>query len=293
MSFEVVTVVEPGFVRLTASGKYSFNEMFDSIDLVRSMADKADRNKVLIDCRQFEGSMTEAERFQGGQRVAEVFGAHLKAALIMPVGQVTKLGELTAVNRGANFLSPNLRSKPWIGFLTLSLIVNSGRTEVGKRAFDTFRLAGMAYLASVKDHPVRKHDPIIFWHQFFEIFFDLFRCFLLGQAEPLRQTRDVRVDDDARSNPKRISEHDVRCFSRNAAKSEYFIHRPGYFTAINLDQPLAGRLDVFRLIAEKTGRVNLSLQFFLRHVDEIPRAAVLTEECRRDNIYARVSALGR
>ncbi len=104
MSFEVVTVVEPGFVRLTASGKYSFNEMFDSIDLVRSMADKADRNKVLIDCRQFEGSMTEAERFQGGQRVAEVFGASLKAALIMPVGQVTKLGELTAVNRGAKFL---------------------------------------------------------------------------------------------------------------------------------------------------------------------------------------------
>ena len=48
--------------------------------------------------------MTEAERFQGGQRIAEVFGDRLQAALVMPVGQVTKLGELTAVNRGAKFL---------------------------------------------------------------------------------------------------------------------------------------------------------------------------------------------
>ena len=66
---------------------------------------------MLIDCRQFEGSMTEAERFQGGQRIAEVFGARIKAALLMPVGQVTKLGEMTAVNRGAKFLVTDSESE--------------------------------------------------------------------------------------------------------------------------------------------------------------------------------------
>lgn len=111
MSFEVVTVVEPDFLRLTASGKYLFEEMFDFIDLVRSEADKAGHNRVLMDCRQFEGQMTEAERFQGGKRIAEVFGYRIKAALIMPVGQVTKLGELTAVNRGAKFFVTDSESE--------------------------------------------------------------------------------------------------------------------------------------------------------------------------------------
>lgn len=103
MSFNVASVVEPDFIRLTASGEYLFEEMFDFIDLVKFEADKALRDKVLMDCRQFKGEITEAQRFQGGQRIAEVFGPRLKAALIMPVGQVTKLGELTAVNRGAKF----------------------------------------------------------------------------------------------------------------------------------------------------------------------------------------------
>ena len=105
MSADIVTAIEPTFIRLTVSGRYLFEELFDFIALVKREAEWAARNRVLIDCRQFEGSMTEAERFQGGQRIAEVFGDRLKADLIMPAGQMTKLGELTAVNRGAKFLA--------------------------------------------------------------------------------------------------------------------------------------------------------------------------------------------
>ncbi len=104
MSFNVVTSVEPDHIRMTVSDVYSFDKMYDFIELVKVEADKARRTKVLIDCSDLEGSMTEADRFQGGQRVAQVFGSRIKVALIMPVGQVTKLGELTAVNRGARFL---------------------------------------------------------------------------------------------------------------------------------------------------------------------------------------------
>ena len=105
MSVDIGIAVEPGFVRLTASGRYSFDELFDFIALVKREADRVGCDRVLIDCSQFEGSMTEAERFQGGQFIAEVFGSRLKAALVAPAGQVTKLGELTAVNRGAKFLA--------------------------------------------------------------------------------------------------------------------------------------------------------------------------------------------
>lgn len=55
--------------------------------------------------------MSEADRFQGGQQVAQIFGSRIKAALIMPVGQVTKLGEMTAVNRGAIFLVTDSREE--------------------------------------------------------------------------------------------------------------------------------------------------------------------------------------
>ncbi len=116
MNLELETSVEPDFVRITVGGKYRFEEMFDFIELLRKTADQARRKVVLIDCRRVEGSMTEAERFQGGQKIAEVFGARLKAALLMPVDQITKLGELTAVNRGAKFLVTKCEdeAKDWL-----------------------------------------------------------------------------------------------------------------------------------------------------------------------------------
>lgn len=104
MSFEVVTAVMPEFVRVTASGVYSFEEMGELIAFVKKEADMTGRNRVLMDCLEVEGNMTEAERFRGGIRIAEVFGPRIKAALLMPTERITKLGELTAVNRGAKFL---------------------------------------------------------------------------------------------------------------------------------------------------------------------------------------------
>lgn len=116
MNFEVVTTVEPEYVRVTVIGEYSFGTMFQFIELVRSISVEKARTRVLMDCRQLTGNMTEAERFQGGQKIAEVFGARIKAALLMPEGQVTKLGELTAVNRGARFLvdSSEAELMPWL-----------------------------------------------------------------------------------------------------------------------------------------------------------------------------------
>ena len=104
MSFEVVTAVNPKYVRVTASGEYSLERVFGFIDRVRSEADKAARKLVLIDSRSVAGNMTDADRFFAGCRVAETFGAKLKAAVLMPAEKITKLGESVAVSRGARLL---------------------------------------------------------------------------------------------------------------------------------------------------------------------------------------------
>jgi hypothetical protein len=78
--------------------------MFKLIDFVKEAAERAGRDKVLIDGRYMMGLMTETDRFLGGKRMADVFGSKLQVAILMRPGLVTKLGEIAAVNRGARLL---------------------------------------------------------------------------------------------------------------------------------------------------------------------------------------------
>ena len=103
MSYDVVTEVLPEYIRLAVKGVYSLEQLFEFIDRIKLEADNAGRDHVLIDARGIDGKMTEADRFMAGRRVAEVFGPLLKATVIMLPDQITKLGELTALNRGAQF----------------------------------------------------------------------------------------------------------------------------------------------------------------------------------------------
>ncbi len=104
MSFEIDKSVLPDHIRLTVSGVYSFDSLYEFIDLIRSTAESEKRKRILVDCRTLSGGMTEADRFRGGQRIAEVLGPRIRTAVVMPVGQVTKLGEMAARNRGAELL---------------------------------------------------------------------------------------------------------------------------------------------------------------------------------------------
>lgn len=103
-NFEVGVTHEPGHLRITAAGNYASEELFHFLDEVRAEAARAKASRVLIDARALQGEMTEAERFAGGQRIAELFGPKIKVALMMPERNITKLGELAAVNRGAQLV---------------------------------------------------------------------------------------------------------------------------------------------------------------------------------------------
>ena len=104
MNFNVVSAVQPDRLQLTVDGRFTPDLIFELIDHVRSAADTSDRKKVLVDCRESNVALTETDRFQSGVRVAEVFGSRYMLAVVMPEGQVTKLGEIAAVNRGARLL---------------------------------------------------------------------------------------------------------------------------------------------------------------------------------------------
>lgn len=103
-SFIEVFDVEPHLLRVTTTGQYVFDELFDFLVRVKAEAIAAKRDRVLIDSSRLEGNMTEAERFQGGQKIAQLFGPNIALALVMPPEQITKLGEMAAVNRGGRFL---------------------------------------------------------------------------------------------------------------------------------------------------------------------------------------------
>ncbi|MFT3744895.1 MAG: hypothetical protein QM785_11465 [Pyrinomonadaceae bacterium] len=104
MSYQIETSVDDDLVRVIATGEYAFADLPVFISRVREITAEYSKYKLLIDCSMLAIEMTEAERFAGGKQIAELFGPEIRVALLMPTGQVTKLGELAAVNRGAMLL---------------------------------------------------------------------------------------------------------------------------------------------------------------------------------------------
>lgn len=78
--------------------------------------------------------------------------------------------------------------------------------------------AGVAGAAAVEYHPVRKHYPMLFRDELFEVAFDLFGCGVCGQPEALRKPRDVCIDDDAACDAERISQHNIGSLACNSAE---------------------------------------------------------------------------
>lgn len=101
MSFEKEVLSESNYIRINVLGEFSVPNIFELVGFVKESCVKLSADSVLVDCSNVSGSLSEADRFAGGKHVAEVLGPDIRSALVLPIGQVTKLGEMTAVNRGA------------------------------------------------------------------------------------------------------------------------------------------------------------------------------------------------
>lgn len=103
MSFGVNSSIHEEYLRVDATGDCSLPQILEFIDVVNNMAAEAGRNRVLIDIRSVDGEPSGADLFFAGERIAQVFGTRIKAVVVNRLERITRLGELTAVNRGARF----------------------------------------------------------------------------------------------------------------------------------------------------------------------------------------------
>ena len=129
--------------------------------------------------------------------------------------------------------------------------------------------------------------------EFREIGLDIFGRPSIGQPEPLRKPRYVRINDHTRRDPKSIPQNNIRRLEGNASERQEVFHRLRDLAAIRLQKPLARRFYILRLVAEKSGRVDLFFELRLGKLDEMFRCRVLPEKLGGDYIYALVRALSR
>jgi hypothetical protein len=125
MALTIKTTVNDNTLRVAFEGDYTFSELIECIREIRTAADASGCDQTLIDATGVNGRMTESEKFFAGTKIAELFGPKLKAAVVMPSGDVTKMGEMAAVNRGARLLVTESRAEAtaWLTGAQLRTVV--------------------------------------------------------------------------------------------------------------------------------------------------------------------------
>lgn len=97
------TETHDGHLRINVTGQYNFEEMMELVQPFRDATVSAGRTRLLVDCGRMDGTVPESDKFFIAGKIAKTLRGEIKSALIMPAGSVTKLGEMVAVNRGADF----------------------------------------------------------------------------------------------------------------------------------------------------------------------------------------------
>jgi hypothetical protein len=96
---------DAGYLRVTCHGDFPSQPYRDMLLAIRDGATRAGRSRILVDAFAVGAPAREFDRFWFGSAVAELFhGGEFKVALLVSSDPVDKLGEDTAVNRGARLL---------------------------------------------------------------------------------------------------------------------------------------------------------------------------------------------
>ena len=138
-----------------------------------------------------------------------------------------------------------------------------------------------------------KVDPLALRQQRRQIVFDPHGIRVLGQPEAIREPRHMRVDDDARRNPKRGAEHDVGRLPPDAVQIDQLFQRLWNIAVVTFDELAAAGLNVLRFVAIETGRTDGLFEFLDRRVRVVGGGAVALEQIARDDVHADVGTLGR
>src|SRR4026207_2357616 len=100
------------------------------------------------------------------------------------------------------------------------------------------------------------------------------------------------VDNNARGDAERVSEHDVGGLARHSGKREEFVHLVWHASDILLADHLARPLERFRFVAKESRRTDVGLQLEAGSVYVVLGAAILAKEISGYYVDAFVRALG-
>ena len=121
----------------------------------------------------------------------------------------------------------------------------------------------IADLAAMLDEQMREHGPVVLRKQRHERLLDLHRVRAGGEAEPVAETRDVRVDDDAVVAPEGIAEDDVRRLASYTGKLHECVHVGWNIAAVTLHERGRHADEALRLVAEEARGPDDLLDVFL------------------------------
>ncbi len=104
MSLTVAHEIRGRFLRVVLGGVWQLEDVFATIETIRRETEWNRLGAALVDFRGVLGPIPDLERFFAGERVAIVLGSRVRLAVLARPEMINKLGEDTAVNRGARIL---------------------------------------------------------------------------------------------------------------------------------------------------------------------------------------------
>ncbi len=98
------TVTKHGdYTRIDFTGVLTLETAKEQVDWIKAESDREGCHKFLLDVRRVDSRLSTMDRFFLGEYIAQVFRYQIKVAVIYREELITRFGENTAVNRGANF----------------------------------------------------------------------------------------------------------------------------------------------------------------------------------------------
>jgi hypothetical protein len=99
------------YVIMTPERSYTLNSYKESLREAEEYCRKYGLRKILADISMSQESIPVFDRFQLGIEMANVFGNKIKMAILAPPAMIDKLGENSAVNRGAQVFVTSSREQ--------------------------------------------------------------------------------------------------------------------------------------------------------------------------------------
>jgi hypothetical protein len=100
LNYKLASEANGEYLRVTAKGNYGFGRTRRLISVVRDLSDRHQLQRVLLDLTGVIGVPPDADRFDLGERLAQVFGSTCTLAIIGREASVNRLAETVAQNRG-------------------------------------------------------------------------------------------------------------------------------------------------------------------------------------------------